>query len=209
MAVRIIQRTFHRFSSYKKRPNIPVSRETKKEKKKNSMGKTRTLRRTRKSVSVPTYNYPLINTHPPHVSRLVKPTRDNYYNFTTIQPCCCCCVQRFAHTPQPVFYLRLNSDLIASMISCFAFAISFRISRRISSLKFSSSTALGSEKLSPLICCNSGIVDQFHLRELLESWTWIPNRELYHLRQQGHQIKSSQIIYKTSLFLWWYSNARK
>lgn len=38
------------------------------------------------------------------------------------------------------------------MISCFALAISHRISRRISSLKFSSSIELGSEKLSPLIC---------------------------------------------------------
>lgn len=59
------------------------------------------------------------------------------------------CVRREV---RQVFYLRLNSDLIASIISCFAFAISFRISRIISSLKFSSSTELGSEKLSPLIC---------------------------------------------------------
>lgn len=37
------------------------------------------------------------------------------------------------------------------MISCFALAISHRISRRISSLKLSSSIELGREKLSPLI----------------------------------------------------------
>lgn len=38
------------------------------------------------------------------------------------------------------------------MISCFAFAISHRTSRKISSLKFSSSTELGRVKPSPLIC---------------------------------------------------------
>lgn len=38
------------------------------------------------------------------------------------------------------------------MISCFALAISHRISRKMSSLKLSSSIELGREKLSPLIC---------------------------------------------------------
>ena len=51
-----------------------------------------------------------------------------------------------------LFYLRVNSALIASIISCFALAISLLISRKISSLRLSNSTALGKEKLSPLIC---------------------------------------------------------